>query len=270
MISRASGAASVALVLAMLVGSPAAALDAGYDGVYGLVATTYGRGSFIVELTNDDQARVTTALKGLEKSAGYELILSKAPCGNANTPAKEVLRTTFDADASGASYRVEVVPWLWSFMAPVPRSARIRPMNGGHVVCVAASAFNRLDHSSASGTNAGMRYARFWAGNHRGLVILDQLDGSSGRLSWSISGLSAGTYRLTGAKVGCNSAVNAGSRLYQTTFGPDVNGIAVGRQSVAVEKDETIWIGSDRIKRVGGNQWGCSQGFVTDLIIDPL
>ena len=270
MIGRVSGAVSCALLLVLLVGSPAAALDAEYDGIYGLIATTYGRGSFIIELTSTDQARVTTALKGLEANAEYELILSKAPCGNANSPAKEVLRTTFMADVNGAAYRAEVVPWLWSSRAPVPRSARLRPMNDSHVVCVGASAFNRLGASSGGGNIAEMRYARFWAGNHRGLVFLDRVDGSTGRLSWSISGLSAGMYRLTGATVGCNSAVKAGSRLYQTTFGPDVNGIAVGRQNVAVDNDETIWIGSDRIKRVGGNQWGCRQAAVTDLVIDPL
>jgi len=259
-----------ALLVALIIGSPAAALDGEYDGAYGLIATTYGRGSFIVELISGDQARVTTAVKGLSANTEYELILSKARCGVANTPQRQVLRTEFLADTHGASYQVEVVPWLWSLMAPVPRSARIRPIGGGQTICVSAAAFNRLGHSSGGGNIAEMQYARSWDGARRALVILDQLDGDSGRLSWSVSGLGSGTYRLTGATVGCQVAVNAGNQLYSTTFGPDIHGNAVGRKAVAVENDETHWVGSDRIRRIGGDEWACRQAAVTDLVIDPF
>jgi hypothetical protein len=70
--------------------------------------------------------------------------------------------------------------------------------------------------------------------------------------------------------VGCSKAVGPGNLLYSITIGPDIHGNAVGSQTIAVENDETHWVGSDRIRRVGGGQWGCAKASVTDLIIDPF
>jgi len=265
---RSALAATATLAVLLAASLPAAALEAEYDGIYGLLATTYGRGSFIVDFIDEDDVRVTTALIGLQPSTEYRLVFSKARCGRHATSEKEVLETTFMTDTNGGAFRAEVVPWLWLTSAPVPRSARLRPTAGGPGVCFRADAFRSLE---MDGNNlAEMEYARFRDGARRGNVVLDRLDGATGRLSWSFVGLSPGTYRLIGATVGCSKAVGPGNLLYSITFGPDIHGNAVGSQMIAVENDETRWVGSDRIRREGGGQWGCTKASVTDLIIDPF
>jgi hypothetical protein len=257
------------VLLALSIASPGAALEAEYDGIYGLLATTYGRGSFLVDFIDADEVRLTTALMNLDESTEYRLVLSKARCGRTNTAQKEVLRTTFSSDANGAAYRIEVVPWLWLQSAPVPMSARIRPVDGGPGVCFRADAFNRTGHN-AGGSFAQMEYSRFINGPRRGLVFLDRLDGGSGRLSWSFSGLVSGDYRLVGSTAGCDKAVTNANRLYSIEFHVDASGIhAEKNQDIEVENDETHWVDSHRLSRIGGPGRTCARGFVTDLIIDP-
>ena len=259
-----------ALFLVATAASPAAALNAEYDGFYGIFPeATVGRGITLVEVLAVDEARVSIGLINLAPRTEYRLVFSKAPCSRFGTSDENTGTKTFRTDDSGGAYRVEVVPWLWGASAPVPKSARIVAVEGGQRRCVKAATFSRVEHTTTGNALAEMEYSRFWEGSRQGIVILDHLDGTTGRLSWTFSGLASGTYVLRGNGVGCNRADRTANRLYSVSFTAKANGRSASSTQVEVENDEKHWVGSNRLRRAGHAQWGCARGFVTDLIIDP-
>lgn len=249
-----------------------------YDAIEARFGPGKGRGISLVEILADGRARISTAIHGsLPPDARFRLVVSTVPCAQDPGMDDIILAKWMRADVDGGAFRAEVVPWLWLEEAPFPRSIRLMEDEGiFYFFCAGAKAFEHLAPGQSSEVaddfDGDLVSSRFRGHARRGIVVLDRIGVTRGRLTMALSGLvPGGRYRVVGSSEGCDQPVTPSDRLFASPFQADGNGrIFQTIQDVAVVKDETQWVGSLRIRQAGGNEWACERGIISDKALPKL
>lgn len=226
------------------------------SALYADFRASHATGLVLIDRIDADSARITTALGHLLPNHRYQLTISGAACGAADTVTKRIARVNLGVHDAGDAFVgvvVRVDGGLWAGA----RSMRLMEEEGIYYFCRAA---HQGEAAGAAGADGA--FARFQAGARRGLTIntgsgADQLSVVS-----SFRGLAPDTrYRLVHSPLSCAQFLDGDpdQPIVIGSFRSNGRGTAMAARTETVGKDETFMAGSNRVeRRSDGAVWSCA------------